>query len=152
MATRKTTKSSQSFSDDEIAAMKDKVAEEKAEKAARRKGGKKVDGEADLLAKVAEFTGLDKELAEGLHALVKTHAPSLAPRTWYGMPAWAGEDGKAVCFFTPGEKFKERYASLGFNTGAKLDDGNRGPTAYVLLKLGDAEKKQIAALLKKAAG
>jgi len=152
MATRKTTKSSQSFSDDEIAAMKDKVAEEKAEKAARRKGGKKVDGEAELLAKVAEFTGLDKELAEGLHALVKTHAPSLAPRTWYGMPAWAGEDGKAVCFFTPGEKFKERYASLGFNTGAKLDDGNMWPTAYALLKLGDAEKKQIAALLKKAAG
>ncbi|MCR6670833.1 DUF1801 domain-containing protein [Devosia ginsengisoli] len=152
MATRKTTKTSQSFSDDEIEAMKDKVAEEKAEKAARRKGGKKVDGEADLLAKVAELNGLDRELAEGLHALVKEHAPSLAPKTWYGMPAWAGEDGKAVCFFTPGEKFKERYASLGFNTSAKLDDGNMWPTSFALLKLGDAEKKQIAALLKKAVG
>ena len=152
MATRKTTKSSQSFSDDEIEAMKDKVAEEKAEKAARRKGGKQVDGEAELLAKIAEMTGLDKELAEGLHALAKQHAPSLAPKTWYGMPAWAGEDGKAVVFFTPAVKFKERYATLGFNTGAKLDDGNMWPTSFALLKLGDSEKKQIAALFKKAAG
>ena len=152
MATRKTTKSSQSFSDDEIEAMKDKVAEEKAEKAARRKGGKQVDGEADLLAKVAEMTGLDKELAEGLHALVKQHAPSLAPKTWYGMPAWAGEDGKAVAFFTPAAKFKERYASLGFNTGARLDDGNMWATSFALTKLGPAEKKAIGALLEKAVG
>ena len=152
MATRKTTQASQSFSDEEIEAMKDKVAEEKAEKAARRKGGKQIDGEADLLAKIAEMKGLDKELAEGLHALVKQHAPGLAPKTWYGMPAWAGEDGKAVVFFTPAIKFKERYATLGFNTGAKLDDGNMWPTSFALLKLGPAEKKAIAALLEKAAG
>ena len=152
MATRKTATDNKSFSSDELEAMKDKVAEEKAEKAARRKGGKKVDGEAELLAKVAEMEGLDKQLAEGLHALVKEHAPSLAPKTWYGMPAWAGEDGKAVCFFTPAIKFKERYASLGFNTGAKLDDGNMWPTSFALTRLGDAEKKAIAALLRKAVG
>lgn len=130
------------FSDDELEAMQDAKLE--------RKKGKKTDGEADLLAKIAEMKGLDKELAEGLHALVKQHAPSLAPRTWYGMPAWAGEDGKAVCFFTPAIKFKERYASLGFNTGARLDDGNMWATSFALLKLGDAEKKAIGALLEKA--
>ena len=150
MAARKTTKSSQSFSDDEIEAMKDKVAEEKAEKAARRKGGKQVDGEAELLAKIAEMTGLDKELAEGLHALAKQHAPGLAPKTWYGMPAWAGEDGKAVVFFTPAVKFKERYATLGFNTGAKLDDGNMWVTSFALLKIGEAEEKKLTAMIKKA--
>jgi uncharacterized protein YdhG (YjbR/CyaY superfamily) len=149
---KKTAKDNNSFSADELEAMKDKVAEEKAEKAARRKGGKKVDGEAELLAKVAEMEGLDKQLAERLHALVKQHAPSLEPKTWYGMPAWAGEDGKAVAFFTPAVKFKERYATLGFNTGAKLDDGNMWPTSFALTKLGDAEEKQIIALLKKAAG
>lgn len=130
------------FSDDELEAMQDAKLE--------RKKGKKTDGEADLLAKIAEMKGLDKELAEGLHALVRQHAPSLAPRTWYGMPAWAGEDGKAVCFFTPAIKFKERYASLGFNTGARLDDGNMWATSFALLKLGDAEKKAIGALLEKA--
>src|SRR6218665_658635 len=147
MATRKT---ATAFSEAEIAAMQDKVAEEKAARAARRKGGKPLDGEADLLAKIAEMEGLDKELAEGLHALGKLHAPSLMPKTWYGMPAWAGADGKAVVFFTPAIKFKERYASLGFNTGAKLDDGNLWPTSFALLKLGKAEQEQIAALLKKA--
>ena len=131
------------FTDEEREAMQ-------AAKAERRKS--KGNGEADLLAKIAEMEGLDKELAEGLHALVKEHAPSLAPKTWYGMPAWAGEDGKAVCFFTPAGKFKERYASLGFNTGAKLDDGNMWPTSFALLKLGPAEKKAVAALLEKAVG
>lgn len=132
------------FSDAEMEAMQAAKSE--------RKKGKKADGEADLLAKVAEMEGSDKELAEGLHALVKAHAPGLAPKTWYGMPAWAGEDGKAVVFFTPAAKFKERYASLGFNTGARLDDGNMWPTSFALLKLGDAEKKAIAALLEKAVG
>lgn len=130
------------FSDAEVEAMQAAKVE--------RKKGKKADGEGDLLAKIAEMDGLDKELAEGLHALVKQHAPGLAPKTWYGMPAWAGEDGKAVCFFTPAAKFKERYASLGFNTSAKLDDGNMWPTSFALLKLGQAEKKAIAALLEKS--
>jgi uncharacterized protein YdhG (YjbR/CyaY superfamily) len=130
------------FSDDELAAMESAKVE--------RKKGKKGDGEAELMAKVNEMTGLDKELALGLHELVKAHAPGLAPKTWYGMPAWAGADGKAVCFFTPGEKFKERYATLGFNTGAKLDDGNMWPTSFALLKLGPVEKKAIAELLEKA--
>ena len=152
MATRKTTKTSQSFSDDEIEAMKDKVAEEKAEKAARRKGGKKVDGEADLKAKIAEMDDSDRAIAEGLHALVTEHAPSLSPKTWYGMPAWANTEGKVVCFLTPAAKFGSRYASFGFNDSATLDDGDMWPTSFALLKLGDSEKRQIAALLKKAAG
>lgn len=152
MANRKTAKSNNSFSEAELEAIKNKVAEEKAEKAARRKGAKKVDGEAEVLAKIAEMEGLDRQLAEGLHRLVKAHAPGLAPKTWYGMPAYAGEDGKAVVFFTPAIKFKERYATLGFNTGAKLDDGNMWPTSFALTKLGEAEEKQIVALLKKAVG
>ena len=131
------------FSDAELEAMQ-------AAKIERKKG--KGNGEADLLAKIAEMDGLDRELAEGLHALVKQHAPSLSPKTWYGMPAWAGEDGKAVCFFTPAGKFKERYASLGFNTGARLDDGNMWATSFALIKLGPAEKEAIAALLEKAVG
>jgi uncharacterized protein YdhG (YjbR/CyaY superfamily) len=131
------------FSDAELEAMQEAKKE-------RKKGG--ADGEADLMAKIAEMKGLDRELAERIHAIVKEHAPSLSPKTWYGMPAYAGADGKAVCFFTPAGKFKERYASLGFNTGAKLDDGNMWPTSFALLKLGDAEEKKIAALVKKAAG
>jgi len=141
---KKATKSAKVFSDAEIEAMQDAKKE--------RKKGKGADGEADLLGKIKEMKGLDKEIAEKLHAIVKANAPGLAPRTWYGMPAWAGEDGKAVIFFTPAIKFKERYATLGFNTGAKLDDGNFWPTSWALTKIGEAEEKKIAALVKKAAG
>ena len=96
--------------------------------------------------------GLDREIAEKLHAIVKANAPSLAPRTWYGMPAYAGDDGKAVLFFTAAAKFKERFATLGFNAGAKLDDGNMWPTSWALTKIGEAEEKRIAALVRKAVG
>lgn len=137
----KAKKSSSVFSDAELEAMQ-------ATKAERRKG--KANGEADLLAKIGEMTGLDRELAEGIHAIVTASAPGLAPKTWYGMPAWANKDGKVVCFFTPAGKFKERYASFGFNADARLDDGNMWATSFALTKLGDAEKKKIGALVKKA--
>lgn len=136
------TKKAKVFSEGEMEAMQAAKKE--------RKGG--ADGEADLLAKINEMKGLDRELAEKLHAIVTANAPSLKPKTWYGMPAWAGEDGKAVCFFTPAIKFKERYASFGFNTGAKLDDGNMWVTSFALLKIGEVEEKRLAAIIKKAAG
>ena len=145
MATAKKAAAGKSaFSEEERAAMQEAKRE-------RSKAGKS-DGEADLKAKIAEMTGLDKQLAEGLYDLVKAHAPGLAPKTWYGMPAWAGADGKAVVFFKPALKFKERYATLGFNMGAKLDDGHMWPTSFALTGLGPAEKTAIGALLEKAAG
>jgi uncharacterized protein YdhG (YjbR/CyaY superfamily) len=91
-------------------------------------------------------------VVERLHEIVMVAAPSLEPKTWYGMPAWAGADGKAVVYFTPASKFKERYATLGFNASAKLDDGNMWATSWAVQKLGPAEEKQIAALVKKAVG
>lgn len=137
-------KTSKTFSAEELEAMQ-------AAKEERRKG-KDSDGEADVLAKIAEMSGSDRQMAERIHAIVKEHAPSLTPRTWYGMPAYAGRNGKALCYFTPAVKFKSRYATFGFNEDAQLDDGNMWPTSFALLKLGDAEEKRIAALLKKAAG
>ncbi len=131
------------FSDAELEAMQDAKSE-------RKKGD--ADGEADLMAKVKELKGLDREIAEKLHAIVKAHAPGLSPKTWYGMPAYAGPDGKAVIFYTPGAKFKERYATLGFNQGAKLDDGTFWPTSWAVTKIDAAVEKQIIALVKKAAG
>lgn len=135
--------STKTFSDAEKEAMKDLAKE--------RKRGKK-DGAADLAAKIAELDGTDKQLAEKLHELVSKNAPGLKPTTWYGMPAWAGDNGKAMLFFTPGEKFKSRYATLGFSEFAALDAGNLWPTSYALLKIGPAEEKQIVALIKQAAG
>lgn len=132
------------FSAEELEAMQ-------AAKAERKKGGK-ADGEADLLAKVGELTGLDRELAEKLHAIVRANAPELAPKTWYGMPAYVDKDGKVVCFFTPATKFKGRYATFGFNDAAKLDDGNMWATSFALTKMTAAEEKAIAALVRKAAG
>lgn len=132
------------FSAEELEAMQEAKRE-------RKKGGK-ADGEADLLAKIAEMDGSDKEMAERIHAIVKEVAPQLAPKTWYGMPAWADSNGKAVCFFTPAAKFKVRYASFGFNANAQLDDGNMWPTSFALLKITTAEEKRIAELVKQAAG
>jgi uncharacterized protein YdhG (YjbR/CyaY superfamily) len=132
------------FSDAEMEAMQDAKRE--------RKNGSKADGEADLKAAIAKLSGADKAMTEKLHEIVMTTAPALAPKTWYGLPAWANADGKVVVFFTPASKFKERYASLGFGTAAKLDDGNMWPTSFAVLKLGDAEEKKIAALVKKAVG
>jgi uncharacterized protein YdhG (YjbR/CyaY superfamily) len=148
-AAKRTTskKSSSGFSDDELAAMKERAQELKAE--ARR--GKKGDGEQDLLAKIAEMPDKDRAMATKLHKLVKATAPELSPKTWYGMPAYAKE-GKVVCFFQSAHKFKARYATLGFSDSAKLDDGDVWPTSFALKKLTAAEEAKIAALVKRAVG
>ena len=104
-----------------------------------------------MLAKIAEMPEPDRAMAERLHAIVKASAPALSPRTWYGMPAYA-KDGKVVCFFQGAQKFKTRYATLGFGDAANLDDGAMWPTAFALEKLTAAEEGRIVALLKKAAG
>lgn len=130
------------FSDAEMEAMQDAKKE--------RKKGSKVDGLADLEAALAKLSGLDRTIADGLHALVSEHAPSLAPKTWYGLPAWANADGKAVIFLTPASKFKARYATIGFSDLAQIDDGSLWPTSYGITKMGDAEKKKVAALIKQA--
>jgi len=140
----KTSTGNETFSPEELEAMQEAKRE-------RKKGGK-ANGEADLLAKIAEMDGSDRDMAERIHAIVKEVAPQLAPKTWYGMPAWADGAGKAVCFFTPANKFKERYASFGFNANAQLDDGDMWPTSFALLRIGDAEEKRIAELVKQAAG
>jgi uncharacterized protein YdhG (YjbR/CyaY superfamily) len=131
------------FADEERAAMKERARELKAE--ARR-----ADGEKALLEKVAEMPQPDRAMAERLHAIVTASAPELSPKTWYGMPAYANKDGKVVCFFTPASKFKERYATFGFNADANLDDGTMWPTSFALTELTPAAEKKIAALVKKA--
>ncbi|MEV5553809.1 DUF1801 domain-containing protein [Nonomuraea wenchangensis] len=148
MSAAKNTKATafEGFSEEERAAMKDHAQELK--KAARR-GSKQVDLEPDVLAKIAEMEGPDRELAERIHAIVKANAPELTPKLWYGMPAYA-KDGKVLCFFQPAMKFKARYATLGFNDVANLDDGTMWPVAYALTDLGPEEEARIAALMKKA--
>ena len=120
-ARRTTGKASRGFTDEERAAMRERAKEVKA---AARRGSRagKADGESDVLAKIAEMPKTDRAMAERLHAIVKASAPGLAPRTWYGMPAYA-KDGKVVCFFQAADKFKTRYAMFGFNDSANLDDG-----------------------------
>ncbi len=120
-------------------------------KTAARRGSKatKADGESDVLAKIAEMPAADRAIAKRLHAIVKATAPDLAPRTWYGMPAYAKDD-KVVCFFQAASKFKSRYATLGFSDKANLDDGAMWPAAFALKKLTPAEEKRIVALVKKA--
>jgi len=130
------------FTAEERAAMKERARELKASKS-------RADGEKDVLAKIAEMTGSDKTMAQRLHELMKETAPDLAPRTWYGMPAYA-KDGKVLCFFKSAGKFKSRYATLGFSDVANLDDGAMWPTDFALTKLGKAEEKRIAALVEKA--
>lgn len=150
-ATKRTTatgKTSKGFTAEERAAIKERANELKT--AARRgTGAAKADGEGDLLAKLAEMPESDRVIGERIHAIVKANAPSLAPRTWYGMPAYA-KDGKVLCFFTPASKFKERYATFGFNANANLDEGTMWPTSFALTKLTAADEKRIGALLKKA--
>jgi uncharacterized protein YdhG (YjbR/CyaY superfamily) len=147
-ATSTTGKASQGFTDEERAAMKERARELKA---AARRGPQagKADGESDVLAKIAEMPEPDRAMAERLHAVVKASAPALTPRTWYGMPAYA-IDGKVVCFFQSGHKFKTRYATFGFSDKANLDEGAMWPTAFALKKLTAAEEARIAALVKKA--
>lgn len=131
-----------SFTADERAAMKERARELEAE-------ARGADGESEVLAKIAEMPERDRAMAERLHALVRAHAPTLAPRTWYGMPAYA-KAGKVVCFFQGAHKFKARYATLGFSDTARLDDGAMWPTAFALAKLGPAEEAKIVALLARA--
>jgi len=127
---------------EERAAMKELVEE-------RRAQARGEDGERAVLAKIAEMPEPDRTMAKRLHALVKASAPSLSPRTWYGMPAYA-RDGKVVCFFQSAAKFKARYATFGFSDRANLDSGNLWPTYFALKELTPAEERKIARLLKKA--
>ncbi len=138
------------FSDEERAAMQDRVRELKAE-ARRGARNSKMDGEADLLAKIAEMQETDRIMAMRLHEIVKASAPELSPKTWYGMPAYA-RDGKVVCFFQSGQKFNTRYATLGFSDSAHLDDGDMWPVCYALKEMNSAVEAKIAALLKQAVG
>ena len=139
-----------SFTDEERAAMKER-AEELKKEARRGSGGKKGDGESDVLEKISEMPDRDRAMAERLHTLVKTVAPDLEPKTWYGMPAYAGA-GKVVCFFQSAHKFKARYATLGFSDKAKLDEGGMWPTSFALKELTTAEEERITELPKKAVG
>ena len=134
------------FTAAERAAMKERAQELKAE--ARASKGK-ADGESDLLAKIAEMQGPDRDMAMRLHAIIKACAPALSPKTWYGMPAYA-KDGKVVCFFTPASKFKERYATFGFNAEANLDEGTMWPTSFALKELTATEEARVSALVRKA--
>jgi uncharacterized protein YdhG (YjbR/CyaY superfamily) len=138
---------SKGLTDDERAAMKERLRELKAEE---RWNKDKAAGEKDVLAKIAEMKGSDRALAKRLHEIVKASAPELSPRTWYGMPAYANKDGKVVCYFKSAQKFKERFATFGFNDAANLDEGAMWPTVFGLKELTAAEESKIAALVKKA--
>jgi uncharacterized protein YdhG (YjbR/CyaY superfamily) len=135
------------FSAEERAAAKERARELKAE---ARRGADRAAGEQDVLAKIAEMPAADRTMATRLHAIVKASAPGLSPKTWYGMPAYTNEAGKVVCFFRNADKFKERYATFGFNPDANLDSGNMWPIAWALTKLTAADEKKIGALVKKA--
>jgi uncharacterized protein YdhG (YjbR/CyaY superfamily) len=137
-------RATKTFSADERAAMQDAARE--------AKRGKDFDGEAEVKASIAKMSDSDRKLAEKIHAIVKAAAPSLMPKTWYGMPAYANAAGKTICFFQNAGKFKARYSTLGFNDAAKLDDGNFWPVAYALTTLTAADEKAIAALVKRAVG
>jgi uncharacterized protein YdhG (YjbR/CyaY superfamily) len=139
-STAATAKKRKGFTDDERAAMKERIKELNANKA---------DGESALLAKIAEMSEPDRSMAKRIHAIVTTNAPELSPRTWYGMPAYAKDD-KVVCFFKSGEKFKARYATFGFSDKANLDDGAMWPTDFALKELTAPVEARISALVKKA--
>jgi uncharacterized protein YdhG (YjbR/CyaY superfamily) len=132
------------FTEEEQAAMKERAREMKA-----RRSASPEDGERDVLAKIAEMQASDRVMAERIHALIKANAPTLSPRTWYGMPAYS-RDGQVVCFFQSASKFKTRYATLGFSDEANLDEGRMWPTGFALTELTAAEEARIAALVKKA--
>jgi uncharacterized protein YdhG (YjbR/CyaY superfamily) len=140
---------SKRFTDQERAAIKERAKELKAS-ARRGRGADKADGERDVLAKIAEMPEPDRAMATRIHEIVAASAPALSPKTWYGMPAYANKDGKIVCFFTAAAKFKERYATFGFNAEAHLDEGTMWPTSWALTRLTADDEKRIAALVKKA--
>ena len=148
-STTSTKKRYEGFTDEEKAAMQDRVQEMKTD-GRRASRADKADGESELLAKVAEMPASDRAMAKRLHAIVKAAAPGLSPTTWYGMPAYT-KDGKVVCFFQSAQKFKSRYATFGFSDKANLDEGGLWPVAYAVKDLTGAEEAKIAALVKKAA-
>lgn len=137
----------QTFSAEERAAMKERAKELKAEERAKKS---RADGESDLLSKIAELPEPERARATRIHEIVTANAPSLMPKTWYGMPAYANDEGKIVCFYQSAQKFDTRYATLGFNDSASLDDGNVWPVAYAIADLTPADEAKIAALVKKA--
>jgi uncharacterized protein YdhG (YjbR/CyaY superfamily) len=139
-------KKSKGFTDEERAAMKERAQELKAEARASKN---KAEGERDVLAKIAEMPKSDRDIAKRLHAIIKASAPALSPKTWYGMPAYA-KDGKVVCYFQSAQKFKSRYATLGFSDEAGLDEGAMWPTSFALKELTAAEEAKIGALVQKA--
>jgi len=141
--TRKSTQKSKGLTAEERAALKERIKEEKAEREGKA-------AESDVLAKIAEMPESDRVMAKRIHEIVKASAPSLSPKTWYGMPAYANKDGKVVCFFTSADKFKSRYATFGFNDDANLDEGAMWPTSFALKELTATEEAKIAALVKKA--
>jgi uncharacterized protein YdhG (YjbR/CyaY superfamily) len=145
-ATKKPAKASTGFSDEEKAAMRKRAQEVKAEERANKS---REDGESTALAAIAAMQPSDRALGERLHALITASAPALAPKTWYGMPAYA-RDGQVVCFFQSAEKFKTRYALLGFSDQAHLDDGGLWPVQFALSEWSEAVEAQITALVKKA--
>jgi uncharacterized protein YdhG (YjbR/CyaY superfamily) len=139
-------KKSKGFADEERAAMKERAKELKAEARANKD---KAEGESDVLAKIAELPEPERAMAKRLHEIITASAPVLSPKTWYGMPAYA-KDGKIVCFFQSAQKFNTRYATLGFNDTANLDEGALWPTAFALKELTATEEATIGALVKKA--
>jgi uncharacterized protein YdhG (YjbR/CyaY superfamily) len=154
-AKRTTTKDQtyEGFTAEERGAMKDRAQELKAagRRGSRAGGADGADGESDVLAKIAEMQEADRVLGERVHAIIKASAPDLTPRLWYGMPAYA-KGGKIVCHFQPAQKFKTRYATLGFSDAANLDEGTMWPTYYALTELTAADEARIGALVKKAVG
>jgi uncharacterized protein YdhG (YjbR/CyaY superfamily) len=146
-STTATGKKSTGFTDEEKAAAKARVQELKAEARANKD---KAEGESAVLAAIAAMQEPDRAMAKRLHAIIKASAPALWPKTWYGMPAYANEDGKVVCFFQTAQKFNTRYATFGFNDTANLDEGALWPVAFALKALTAAEEARIGALVKKA--
>ena len=132
--------------------MKERLQELKAEAHRGPRAKKdKADGESDVITKIAEMSEPDRAMAKRLHALIKASAPTLSPKTWYGMPAYANQEGKIVCFFQTGQKFNTRYSTFGFNDSAHLDEGTMWPVAFALRGLTADDEAKIAALVKKAA-
>jgi uncharacterized protein YdhG (YjbR/CyaY superfamily) len=142
--------SKQGFSDEEKEAMRERAREIKSEQKKGRRA-KTGNGEEDVLLKISKMPEPDRSMAQRIHAIVKATAPELAPKTWYGMPAYA-RDGKVVCFFQNAQKFKTRYSTFGFNDNAQLDEGDMWPTAFALVKLTPDIESRIASLVRKAAG
>ncbi|GHO60896.1 iron chaperone [Ktedonobacter robiniae] len=141
-------KKSKGFSDEERDAMKERAKERKAEERATKN---REEGESDVLAKIAEMSEPDRAMATRFHEIIKASAPVLSPKTWYGMPGYA-KDGKLVCFFQPAQKFKTRYATIGFNDSANLDEGSLWPVYFALKELNAEVEAKIIALMKKAVG